>query len=122
MFGTGFVTGFALIVLGGILLLRGLPGILQLVSALGWRRVPGRILAAGTAGYLGAPGAGHGRARFTRAAVSYGYEVDGRGYVGTRIAFGTPVGFGAGLRAIARAQAGRYEPGAQIDVWVNPRD
>lgn len=114
-----YVPGFALCLLGTILLLRGLPGVLQLAGAWRWRRVSGRVLGAGVVGYSGAPGAGHGRARFQRGAVTYSYSVDGREYLGSRIAFGTPVGFGVG--ALARAQVAGYEPGQTVDVWVHPR-
>src|SRR4030095_9959471 len=117
----GYVTGFALCVLGAILLLRGLPGVVQLAGAFRWRRVSGRVLGAGVVGYSGAPGAGHGRARFQRGAVTYSYSIDGREYLGSRVAFGTPVGFGAGLGALARAQVAGYEPGQAVDVWVHPR-
>jgi Protein of unknown function (DUF3592) len=118
----GSVTGIILLVLGAFLLFRGLPGVLQLVRARRWRRVPGQVVGSGVQGYLGQAGAGHQRAAFRRAAIAYTYEVEGRAYTGMRVAFGTPLGLGAGLGAVAAAQAARYEPGAEVGVWVDPRE
>jgi hypothetical protein len=116
------VTGIILLFLGGFLLLRGLPGVLGLLRSLRWRPVTGTIVGSGVQGYLGQPGAGHGRASFQRAAVAYSYEVGGTSYTGSRAAFGTPLGFGAGLGGVAAAQARRYEPGATVRVWIDPHN
>jgi hypothetical protein len=62
------VTGIILALLGGFLLFRGLPGVVELLMARAWRRV------------------------------------------------------GIGLGAIASAQAARYGPGEEVDVWVDPTE
>lgn len=61
-------------------------------------------------------------ANVQRAVFAYSYEVGGKTYTGHRAAFGTPLGFGMGLGAIASAQAGRYSTGEEVDVWVDPAD
>ena len=61
-------------------------------------------------------------ANVERAVFAYSYEVGGQGYRGHRATFGTPVGFGMGLGRLAAAQAGRYEPGEAVEVWVDPAD
>ena len=46
-----YVTEIGLLIIGIFLLFRGLPGVLQLVGALGWQRVTGTMLGSGVAGY-----------------------------------------------------------------------
>ena len=116
----GNVTGIILLFLGGFFVIRGLPGVLQVVRALSWRRVPGVMLGSGVAGYQTQATGGHMGANAQRAVFAYSYDVDGQTYSGHRAAFGTPLGFGMGLAGIASAQAGRYAPGQQVDVWVDP--
>jgi uncharacterized protein DUF3592 len=116
------VTGIILLVLAGVLLVRGIPGVVELMASRGWREVPGTIVGSGVQSYRGQAGGGHGRAPLARSAVGFVYEVDGRSYTGTRAAFGTPLGFGMGLSGIAAGQAARYEAGEQVPVWVDPRD
>jgi hypothetical protein len=118
----GNVTGIILLFLGGFLLFRGLPGVLQVLRARSWQRVPGTMLGSGTAGYRTRATGGHMGANVRRAVFAYSYEVGGRAYRGHRAAFGTPLGFGMGLGGIAAAHAGRYAPGEVIDVWVDPAD
>lgn len=118
----GSVTGIILLFLGGFFLIRGLPGVAQLLRARSWQRVPGTMLGSGTAGYRTQATAGHQRAYVERAVFVYSYEVGGQTYRGHRAAFGTPLGFGMGLGGIASAQASRYEPGEAVDVWVDPTD
>lgn len=120
MTGTVNVTGIILLFLGGFLLLRGLPGVLEVLRARSWRKVPGTILGSGVAGYQTSPGGGHGRAPMQHAVFAYSYEYGGHIYSGHRAAFGTPLGFGMGLGAIASQHAARYTPGQQVDVWVDP--
>ena len=90
-----------LLCLGGFLLFRGLPGVLQMIVARGWKPVPGTVVEDG-------------------GSVAYTYEVAGRTYIGDRVVFGTPPGFGALLGGIAEGQAGRYEPGQRVEVFVHP--
>jgi hypothetical protein len=116
------VTGIILLFLGGFLLVRGLPGVVELVRARAWRRVPGTVLGSGVAGYQTQATGGHMGANVRRAVLAYRYEFDGRTYTGHRAAFGSPLGFGMGLAAIASAQAARYEFGEEVDVWVDPAD
>jgi hypothetical protein len=116
------VTGIILVFLGGFLLIRGLPGVVELLRARAWRRAPGTVLGSGVAGYQTQATGGHMGAHVQRAVFAYSYEFDGRTYTGHRAAFGTPLGFGMGLGAIASRQAARYEPGEEVDVWVDPAD
>lgn len=117
-----YVTEIGLLIIGAFLLFRGLPGVLQLIGALGWHQVPGIVLGSGVAGYQTQAGGGHLGANVDRAVVSYEYQFHGRTFVGQRVAFGTPLGFGMGLRGVASAQASRYAPGRQVGVWVDPRN
>lgn len=78
------------------------------------------MLGAGVAGYQTQATAGHMGANVQQAVFAYSYQVGGTTYGGRRAAFGTPLGFGMGLGGIASAQAARYAPGQQIDVWVDP--
>ena len=114
------VTGIILLVLAGFLLVRGLPGVVQLLASRSWVQVPGTILGSGVQGFMTHAGGGEGRAPVQRSVVGYAYEVGGTAYTGQRAAFGSPVSFGAGLGGVARAQAGRHEPGAAVSVWVDP--
>jgi Protein of unknown function (DUF3592) len=116
------VTGIILLFLAGFLLFRGLPGVIELLGARGWQRVPGTVLGSGVAGYRIQATGGHMGARVERAVFAYRYEVDGTTYTGHRAAFGTPLGFGMGLGGVASAHAGRYSPGEKVDVWVDPAD
>jgi uncharacterized membrane protein HdeD (DUF308 family) len=116
----GSVTGILLLFLGGFFLIRGLPGVMQLIPARSWQRVPGTMLGAGSAAYRTQATSGHMGANVQRAVFAYSYEVGGQAYRGHRAAFGTPLGFGMGLGRIAAAQAGRYAPGEAVDVWVDP--
>lgn len=118
----GSVTGIILLFTGGFLLVRGLPGVAQLVRARTWRRVTGMMIGSGVAGYQTQATAGHMGANVQRAVFGYRYEVGGQTYTGHRAAFGTPLGFGMGLGSIASRQASRYVPGEQVDVWVDPSD
>ncbi len=116
----GNVTGIILLFLGGFFLIRGLPGVMQLLRARSWRRVRGTMLGSGSAGYRTHATGGHMGANVQRAVFAYSYDVGGQAYRGHRAAFGTPLGFGMGLGRIAAAQAGRYAPGEAVDVWVDP--
>jgi uncharacterized protein DUF3592 len=116
----GNVTGIILLFLGGFFLIRGLPGVMQLLRARSWQRVPGTMLGSGSAGYRTQATAGRMSANVQRAVFAYSYEVGGQAYRGHRAAFGTPLGFGMGLGGIASAQAGRYAPGEAVDVWLDP--
>jgi Protein of unknown function (DUF3592) len=118
----GNVTGIILLFLGGFLLFRGLPGVVELLGARSWRRVSGTMLGSGVAGYQTQATRGRMGANVQRAVFAYRYEFDGRTYTGHRAAFGTPLGFGMGLGAIASAQAARFEPGEEVDVWVDPTE
>lgn len=117
-----YVTEIGLLIIGGFLLIRGLPGVLQLLGALGWQRVPGVMLGSGVAGYRTQAGGGHPGANVQRSVVAYQYQMHGQTFVGQRAAFGTPLGFGMGLGGIASAQASRYAPGQPVDVWVDPKN
>lgn len=117
-----YVTEIGLLIIGIFLLFRGLPGVLQLLGALGWQRVPGTMLGSGVAGYQTQAGAGRMGANVQRSVVAYQYQVNGQTFVGQRAAFGTPFGFGMGLGGIASAQASRYAPGQTVDVWVDPKN
>ncbi|OBB36540.1 DUF3592 domain-containing protein [Mycobacterium sp. 852002-51961_SCH5331710] len=117
-----YVTEIGLLIIGIFLLFRGLPGVLQLLGALGWQRVPGNMLGAGVAGYQTQAGGGRMGANVARSVVGYQYQVGGQTFVGQRAAFGTPLGFGMGLGGIASAQASRYAPGQTVDVWVDPNN
>jgi hypothetical protein len=116
------VTGIILLVLAAFLLLRGTPGVIELLQSRGWREVPGTIVGSGVQTYMSQAGGGHGRSQMARASVAYVYEAGGRQFTGTRIGFGAPVGLGMGLGGLARAQADRYPAGAQVTVWVDPHD
>ena len=116
----GNVTGIILLFLGGFFLIRGLPGVTQVLRARSWRRVRGTILGSGSVGYRTQATGGHMGANVQRAVLAYTYEVGGQAYRGHRAGFGTPLGFGMGLGRIATAQAGRYAPGEAVDVWVDP--
>jgi hypothetical protein len=118
----GNVTGIILLFLGGFFLIRGLPGAVQMLRSRSWQRVQGTMLGSGTAVYRTQATGGHMGADVQRAVFAYRYEVGGQTFTGQRAAFGTPVGFGMGLGAIASAQAGRYAPGDAVDVWVDPAD
>ncbi len=115
-----YVTEIGLLIIGIFLLFRGLPGVLQLLGALGWQRVPGTMLGSGVAGYQTQAGGGRTGANVARSVVAYQYQLNGQTFVGQRAAFGTPLGFGMGLGGIASAQASRYAPGQTVDVWVDP--
>lgn len=117
-----YVTEVGLLIIGAFLVFRGLPGVQQLIGALGWRRVPGIMLGSGVASYRTQAGGGHAGATVERAVVGYQYQVNGQTFVGQRGAFGTPLGFGMGLGGIASAQASRYTPGQQVDVWIDPKN
>lgn len=117
-----YVTEIGLLIIGIFLLFRGLPGVLQLLGALGWQRVPGTVLGSGVAGYQTQAGAGRMGANVARSVVAYQYQVGGQTFVGQRAAFGTPLGFGMGLGGVASAQASRYAPGQTVDVWVEPHN
>lgn len=116
-----YVTEIGLLIIGVFLLSRGLPGVLQLVGALSWERVPSVMLGSGVAGYPTQAGGGRMGANVQRSVVAYQYRVNGQTLVGQRAAFGTPLGFGMGLGRIASAQAERYTPGQPIEVWVDPK-
>ena len=116
----GYVTEIILLFVGGFFVIRGLPGVVELLRSLSWQRVPGIMLGSGVAGYHTAAGDGHGRAYVQQAVFAYSYQAGGRTYTGQRAAFGTPLGFGMGLGAIASAHAARYTPGQQVGVWVDP--
>jgi hypothetical protein len=116
----GNVTGIILVFLGGFFLIRGLPGVMQLLRARSWQRVPGKMLGSGSAGYRTQATGGHMGANVRRAVFAYSYDVGGQTFTGHRAAFGTPLGFGMGLGRIASAQAGRYATGEAVDVWVDP--
>lgn len=75
----GYVTEIILLFLGGVLLVRGLPGVAQLIRAQDWQQVPGRILGAGVARYQTQAGAGHMSANMQRAAFAYSYQIDSTG-------------------------------------------
>lgn len=117
-----YVTEIGLLIIGIFLLFRGLPGVLQLLGALAWHRVPGTMLDSGVAGYRTQAGGGHAGANVKRSVVAYQYHLNGQAFVGQRAAFGTPLGFGMGLGGIASAQASRYAPGQPVDVWVDPNN
>lgn len=117
-----YVTEIGLLIVGGFLLFRGLPGVLQLIGALGWQQIPGIMLGSGVAGYQTQAGGGHLGANVQRAVVAYQYQLHGQTFVGQRAAFGTPLGFGMGLGRIPSAQASRYAPGQHVDVWVDPKN
>lgn len=117
-----YVTEIGLLIIGIFLLFRGLPGVLQLLGALGWQRVPATMLGSGVAGYQTQAGGGRMGANVQRSVVGYQYHVGGQTFVGQRAAFGTPLGFGMGLGGIASAQAARYAPGQTVDVWVDPNN
>ncbi|MDX1883250.1 DUF3592 domain-containing protein [Mycolicibacterium sp. 120270] len=117
-----YVTEIGLLIIGGFLLVRGLPGVLQLLGALSWQRVPGVMLASGVAGYQTQAGGGHVGANVQRSVFAYQYQMHGQTFVGQRAAFGTPLGFGMGLGGIAAAQASRYAPGQPVEVWVDPKN
>ncbi|MET0554425.1 MAG: DUF3592 domain-containing protein [Vicinamibacteria bacterium] len=114
------VGGVIEIVLGLFFVGRGLPGLLQSLRALGWRRTDGQILGAGTPGYTARAGGGHGRTRMVRGAVLYRYTHEGREYVGDRLSFGTPIGLNPALASLAGAA--RYEAGQAVTVFVDPKD
>lgn len=114
------VGGLVLIGLGLFFLFRGLPGLFRAVAAVGWRRAEGQVLGAGTLGYTGRAGGGHGRTRMVRGAVTYRYVYDGREYVGDRLSFGTPIGLNPALASLAGAS--RYEAGQAVTVFVDPQD
>jgi Protein of unknown function (DUF3592) len=116
------VTGIILLFVGGFLLLRGLPGVVQVLGARDWERVSGTVLGSGVAGYQTQATGGHMGANVQRAAIAYRYDIGGQTYTGNRATFGTPLGFGMGLGGIASAQAKRYAPGEEVDVWVDPGD
>ena len=116
------VTGIILLVLGVILLFRGLPGVLALIASRSWQEVPGTIAVSGVQNYMSQAGGGHGRAPLKRSVVAYTYEAGGQTLTGNRAAFGTPLGFGMGLGGFASAQSERHEPGASVSVWVDPRN
>ena len=115
-----YVGGVIEIVLGLFFLFRGLPGLFQALAALGWRRADGQILDAGTLGYTGAAGGGHGRTRMVRGAVGYRYAYEGREYLGNRLSFGSPIGLNPALASLAGAS--RYQPGQAVTVFVDPKD
>ncbi|OBB77100.1 DUF3592 domain-containing protein [Mycobacterium sp. 852014-52144_SCH5372336] len=117
-----YVTEIGLLIIGIFLLFRGLPGVLQLIGALGWQQVSGVMLGSGVAGYQTQAGAGRMGANVQRSVVAYQYQLNGQTFVGQRAAFGTPLGFGMGLGGIASAQASRYAPGQPVDVWVDPKN
>ncbi|MGV0788371.1 DUF3592 domain-containing protein [Mycolicibacterium sp. XJ2] len=117
-----YVTEIGLLIIGTFLLFRGLPGVLQLLGALGWQRVPGVMLGAGVAGYQTQAGAGRMGANVQRSVVAFQYQLNGQTFVGQRAAFGTPLGFGMGPGGIASAQASRYAPGQPVEVWVDPKN
>lgn len=116
------MTSIILLSLAVFLLIRGLPGVLALLRARAWHKVPGTVLGSGVTGYRTQATGGHMGANVQRAVLAYRYEVDGTTYAGHRAAFGTPLGFGMGLGAIASAHAGRYAPGDEVDVWIDPAD
>lgn len=55
----GYATEIILLFVGGLSLIRGLPGIAQLLRSMSWQRVPGVMLGAGVAGYQTQATAGH---------------------------------------------------------------
>ena len=116
------VTGIILLVLAGILLLRGGPGVIALLGSRSWQEVPGTIIGTGVQSYMTHAGGGEGRAPVQRSVVGYTYEFGGQTYTGARAAFGAPLAFGAGLGAVARAQARRHEAEPRVTVWVDPRN
>jgi hypothetical protein len=114
------VGGVIEIALGLFFLLRGLPGLVRAVGARGWRRAEGQILGAGTLGYTGRAGGGHGRTRMVRGAVSYRYQYEGREYLGDRLSFGPAIGLNPALALLAGAS--EYEAGQAVPVFVDPQD
>lgn len=116
------VTAIILLVFGGILLLRGLPGVAELIASRGWRSVPGQITGSGVQSYMTHAGGGEGRAPVQSAVVGYVYEVDGHRFAGNRATFGSPLGYGMGLGGIAASHAAAYQAGDQVTVWADPHD
>ena len=116
------VTGIILLVIAAFALLRGGPGVIALVGSRSWQEVPGTIIGSGVQGFMTHAGGGEGRGAAQVSVVAYTYEVGGQTYTGSRAAFGAPLGFGAGLGAVARSQARRHEGGSRVTVWVDPRN
>ncbi|MCV7278342.1 hypothetical protein H7J88_01615 [Mycolicibacterium flavescens] len=81
-----YVTEIGLLIIGAVLLFRGLPGVIQLIGALEWQRVPGTLLGSGVAGYQTQARGGHAGANVQRSVVAYQYELNGRRFVGQRAA------------------------------------
>ena len=86
----GNVTGITLLFLGGFLLVRGSPGVAQLLRARNWQRASGTMLASGVAGYQTQATGGHMGANVRRAVFSYRYEVGGELFTGHRSTFHAP--------------------------------
>jgi len=74
----GNVKGIILPFLGGFFLIRGLPGVMQLLRSRSWQRVSGTMLGSESAGYRTQATAGHMGANVQRTVFAYSYEVGGQ--------------------------------------------
>ena len=118
----GSVTAIILFFLGSFFLLRGVPGVVQMLGARSWVEVPGTIAVSEVQGYTGRSGPLHGRSNFNQAMVAYSYQYEGQVYAGHRASLGGRLGYGNVLKSISESQAARRSPGQQVGVSVDPAD
>jgi len=90
----------------------------QAQASLNWPSTIGTIGASSVQARTSRTSSGRSTAFYPE--VLYQYEVDGRKYLGQRIAFGSQVGYSDSNRA--HAIVDRYVPGNQIRVYYNPNN
>lgn len=91
----------------------------QAARARQWPVVPGTITQSGVEAFRGRPADGHARGAvaFT-SQVAYAYQFNGVAYTGIRASLNGQVS--SNMEWLVRWLAGSYEPGARVEVWVNP--
>ena len=80
-----------------------------------WKKVKGKIISSQVIEY---ERGGESGAKSSKANIEYGYEIDGRAFLGNRISFSLP----DHRPATAAALVVRYPSGAPVDVFYDPAD
>jgi Protein of unknown function (DUF3592) len=85
-----------------------------------WPTTPGRIIAAGTEQFKDREPDSGGSRTLYKSFVQYTYEVNGHQYTGDRVSLGVTIS--STIPALARRQAAKFQPGAEVTVYYNPLD
>jgi hypothetical protein len=89
-------------------------------KASAWPVLPGKIVTSKTESFMMTRGNNSGHVRMYRAVIEYAYDVNGKEYHSTQLAYGGEIATGSKAKAEERAK--RYPVGKEVQVHCDPAD